>query len=626
MAFAGKVWRLLVGIKDGLSLIFLLLFFSLLYSVLTASPSPAQVRDGALLLNLDGIVVEEKSVVDPVDAILSGQQPIPEFQIRDLVHALDTAATDDRITSVVFDLTSFIGGGQVHMQALGEAIERVKAADKPVLTYAIAYADDGMKIAAHASEVWVDPLGGAVIAGPGGSRLYFGELLDNLKINARVYKVGTYKSAVEPYLRSDMSPEARENAEALYGSLWEEWQANVKKARPGLDLDLVTKTPAEWIAASNGDLATAALEAGLVDKLGSRVEFGDRVAELSGKDDWEEAPGAYTATPLGAWLADNPVDDDGDAIGVITIAGVIVDGEAGPGTAGGDRIAGLLDEALQQELKALVIRVDSPGGSVLASEEIRRAVLRHKANDIPIVVSMANVAASGGYWVATPADRIFAEPETITGSIGIFAVIPTFENAAAEWGVNGDGISTTPLSGQPDLVAGFSAEVDSILQSSIEDGYSDFLTRVAEARGMTTAQVDAVGQGRVWDGGTARQIGLVDQYGGIDDAAEWAAKEAGLADGEWHLSYLSSAPGEYDNLLRSLMSGKAQTAKNGDLFAMVSSQQQAIVGQARSDFELLMSVRGMQAYCLECPVATPAPVNAMKPQGWFARLAVAFAS
>lgn len=626
MAFAGKVWRLLVGIKDGLSLIFLLLFFSLLYSVLTASPSPAQVRDGALLLNLDGIVVEEKSVVDPVDAILSGQQPIPEFQIRDLVHALDTAATDERITSVVFDLTSFIGGGQVHMQALGEAIERVKAADKPVLTYAIGYADDGMKIAAHASEVWVDPLGGAVIAGPGGSRLYFGELLENLKINARVYKVGTYKSAVEPYLRSDMSPEARENAEALYGSLWEEWQANVKKARPGLDLDLVTKTPAEWIAASNGDLATAALEAGLVDKLGSRTEFGDRVAELSGKDDWEDTPGAYTATPLGAWLADNPVDDDGDAIGVITIAGVIVDGEAGPGTAGGDRIAGLLDEALQQELKALVIRVDSPGGSVLASEEIRRAVLRHKANDIPIVVSMANVAASGGYWVATPADRIFAEPETITGSIGIFAVIPTFENAAAEWGVNGDGISTTPLSGQPDLVAGFSPEVDAILQSSIEDGYSDFLTRVAEARGMTTAQVDEVGQGRVWDGGTARQIGLVDQYGGIEDAAEWAAKEAGLAEGEWHLSFLSSTPGEYDNLLRSLMSGESQTAKNGDLFAMVSSQQQAIVGQARSDFELLMSVRGMQAYCLECPVATPAPANAMKTQGWFARLAVAFAS
>ncbi|MGB7373830.1 signal peptide peptidase SppA [Pontixanthobacter sp.] len=624
MAFAGKVWRLLVGIKDGLGLIFLLLFFSLLYSVLTASPSPAQVRDGALLLDLDGIVVEEKSVVDPVDALLSGQQPIAEFQIRDLVHALDTAAADERITSVVFDLSSLIGGGQVHMQALGEAIERVKAADKPVLTYAISYTDDAMKIAAHASEAWVDPLGGAFIAGPGGSRLYFGELLENLKINARVYRVGTYKSAVEPYLRSGMSPEARENAEALYGALWEEWQANVSKARPGLDLDLVTKTPAEWIAANEGDLATAALEAGLVDKLGSRTEFGDRVAELSGKDEWDKTPGAYTSTPLDAWLADNPVEEDGDAIAVVTIAGVIVDGDAGPGTAGGDRIAGLLDDALEQEPKGLIIRVDSPGGSVLASEEIRRAVLRHKAKDIPIAVSMANVAASGGYWVATPADRIFAEPETITGSIGIFAVIPTFENAAAEWGINGDGVNTTPLSGQPNLVAGFTPEVDAILQSVIEDGYSDFLTRVAEARGMTAAQVDAVGQGRVWDGGTARQIGLVDQYGGIEDAAEWVAKEAGLAEGEWYLDYLASAPGEYDNLLRALMSGDAPPARNGDMFAMVSGRQQAIIAQAQADFELLTSGRGMQAYCLECPGVAPARVHADARQGWFARLAAAF--
>lgn len=624
MAFAGKVWRLLVGIKDGLSLVFLLLFFTLLFSVLTASPSPASVRDGALLLNLDGVVVEEKSAIDPVEALLSGQEPVPEYQIRDLVHALDTAATDDRINSVVLDLTSFLGGGQVHMQALGEAIERVKAADKPVLTYAVGYADDGMKLAAHASEVWIDPLGGAIIAGLGGSRLYYGELLENLNINARVYKVGTYKSAVEPYLRSDMSPEARENAEALYGSLWEEWQANVKKARPDIDLDLVTKTPAEWVAASNGDLATAALAAGMVDKLGSRVEFGERVAEIAGKDDLDETPGAYAYTELGAWLADNPVDADGDAIGVITIAGVIVDGEAGPGTAGGDRIAALLDDALDDELKALVVRVDSPGGSVLASEEIRRAILRHKAKDIPIVVSMANVAASGGYWVSTPGDRIFAEPETITGSIGIFAVIPTFERAAAKWGLNADGVQTTPLAGQPDLVAGFPAEVDAILQSSIEDGYSDFLTRVGEARNMTTAKVDEVGQGRVWDGGTARQIGLVDQYGGIDDAVEWAAKEAGLEDGDWHVQYLTSAAGEYDNLLRGLMGGGAKAAKQGDLFAMVAGQQEALVAQARDDVHLIMSVRGMQAYCLECPNRSAQIRSASTSTGWFAKAVMQF--
>ena len=625
MAFAGKVWRLLVGIKDGLSLIFLLLFFSLLFAVLTARPSPAQVTEGALLLDLNGVVVEEKSAIDPIQALLSGQAPVSEFQSRDLVHALDEAASDDRIKAVVLDLTSFIGGGHVHMQEVSEALGRVRKADKPVLTYAIGYGDDAMMLAAHASEVWIDPLGGAVIAGPGGSRLYYGELLENLNINARVYKVGTYKSAVEPYLRGDMSPEARENYAALYGSLWEEWQAKVKKARPQLQLDKVTKTPAEWVAESQGDLATAALSAGLVDKIGTRVEFGERVAELSGEDKFNEAPGAYAFTDLAPWLADNPVKTPGEAIGVVTIAGEIVDGEAGPGTAGGDRIAALLDDALDDDLKALVVRVDSPGGSVMASEEIRLAILRHKAKDIPIVVSMANVAASGGYWVSTPADRIFAEPETITGSIGIFAVIPTFERAASEWGVNGDGVRTTPLSGQPDLISGFTPEVDSILQASIEDGYRDFISRVSKSRNLTTAQVDAIGQGRVWDGGTARQIGLVDQYGGIDEAIAYAAEKAELAEGDWHVQYLGNAPGGYDNLLRGMMSGKTKAAKGGDLFAMVSGRQQALLGQVQTDLDRLLSVRGMQAYCLECPVSPNVRNETAPPEGWLARMLASFA-
>ncbi|WP_114520652.1 signal peptide peptidase SppA [Altererythrobacter sp. ZODW24] len=624
MAFAGKVWRLLVGIKDGLSLVFLLLFFSLLYAVLTARPSPAQIREGALLLELNGSVVEEKSQIDPIAALLSGTLPAGEFQVRDLVHALDTAATDDRIKAVVLDLNQFLGGGQVHITEVGAALDRVRAADKPVLAWATGYADDSMMLAAHASEVWVDPLGGAVIAGPGGDRLYYGALLERLNINARVYKVGTYKSAVEPYDRNDMSEPARENANALYGALWEEWQANVKKARPKINLDLVTKSPAEWIAASKGDLAAASLAAGLVDKLGSREEFGARVAEIAGKDDWDKTPGTYRSTELDAWMAGNSVDTPGEAIGVVTIAGEIVDGDAGPGTAGGDRIADLLDEALNDDLKALVVRVNSPGGSVLASEEIRRAILRHKANEIPIVVSMANVAASGGYWVATPADRIFAEPETITGSIGIFAVIPTFEDALAEWGVNGDGVRTTPLSGQPDLLNGFTPEVDAILQSTVEDGYTDFLTRVSESRNMTTAQVDEVGQGRVWDGGTARQLGLVDQYGGLTDALAWAASEAELEDGDWHPKFLGSTPDGFNSLLGSMLMGDEADARTGtDLFGMIAQREQALGARVVSDLDRLMGGRGMQAYCLECPV-TPASTSG-KDAGFFAKLVRLFA-
>ena len=625
MKFAGRVWRLLVGIKDGLVLAFMLLFFFALYAVLTARPSPAQVREGALVLALDGVVVEERTPIDPFQALLSGSAPVSEYQARDLVRALDTAARDERITAVVLDLDSFLGGGQVHLQDIGEAIDRVRAADKPVLSFATAYADDALLLASHASEIWVDPLGGAAIAGPGGGNLYYGELLENLDVNARVYRVGTYKSAVEPYLRNTMSEEARENYSALYGALWSEWQAHVKKARPKANIALATNDPQAWLAASGGDPATAALAAGLVDKLGSRDEFEARVVELVGADDWSSERNAYPATDLAPWLEDTEPAAQGGAIGVVTIAGQIVDGDAGPGTAGGTRIADLLDEALDDDLAALVVRVDSPGGSVLASEEIRRAVLRHKANDIPIAVSMANVAASGGYWVSTPADRIFAEPETITGSIGIFAVIPTFENLAARIGVSTDGVRTTPLSGQPDLIGGFTPEVDAMIQSGIEDGYRDFLTRVSQARNLSMEQTDRIGQGRVWDGGAARQIGLVDQYGSLQTAIDWAAEEAGLEEGGWYVAYLGDEPGTYDTLLRQWLIGDESEAR-ADMTALFARRQQALAGRVEADLDRLLTTQGAQAYCLECPqtpTARTARVGGMGGglDGWLGKLA-----
>ena len=291
----------------------------------------------------------------------------------------------------------------------------------------------------------------------------------------------------------------------------------MKKARPGADIERVTTQPVEWVTAARGDLATAALQAGLVDKLGSRADFEKRVVELVGDDEWGEGPNAYPHTTLATWLSDNPLPTKGKPIGVITVAGEIVDGDAGPGVAGGDRIAALLDEALDDDLAGLVVRVDSPGGSVLASEVIREAILRQKARKIPVAVSMANVAASGGYWVSTPADRIFAEPETITGSIGIFAVVPTFEETAAMIGVTTDGVRTTPLSGQPDFIGGFTPEADAMMQAFIENGYEDFLSRVGAARGKARDQGDAVGPGRVSDGGTARQLRLGGEYGGTGD-------------------------------------------------------------------------------------------------------------
>ncbi|TRD10832.1 signal peptide peptidase SppA [Erythrobacter insulae] len=602
MSFVGKVWKILVGVKDGLVMIFMLLFFVALFSLLSASPNPGQVRDGALYIDMSGFVVEERSSVDPIATLLSGQAPPIEHQARDLVRALDAAASDDRIKAVVMDLTTFLGGGQVHMQEVGEAMDRVRKADKPVFTYALAYSDDHMHLAAHASEVWADPFGGAMISGPGGSNLYYADLLDRLKINARIYRIGTFKAAVEPYSRNSMSDEARENIGALYGALWEEWQANVSKARPGADLEQVTKDPVAWIEDNGGDMAKAALAAGLVDKLGDRVEFGNRVAEVAGEDDWSKAPGSYAKSDFAPFLADIASAKKGKAIAVVTVAGTIVDGEAGPGTAGGTRIAKLLDDALSDDLAGLVVRVNSPGGSVLASEEILRAIERHQAKDIPVAVSFANVAASGGYWVATSSDRIFAQPETITGSIGVFAVLPTFENAAGEIGVNADGFRTTPLSGQPDLIGGLTPEVDTILQASIANTYNRFLARVAEARGKSTADVDTIAQGGVWDGGSARQLGLIDQFGGLDDALAWVAGKANLEEGDWHPVFLGEQAANYNSLIRQLLSAEtAQPTGGADLFARAAINRELMLGRLAGDIERLTGTRGIQAYCLECP-------------------------
>ncbi len=605
MAFVGKVWKLLVGIKDGLVLVFMLLFFTALFAILSARPSPAQVREGALQIDMTGFVVEERRQIDPISLLLSQQPPAPELVAREIVRGLDAAASDDRIKAVVMDLTAFGGGGQVHLQEIAEAMERVRKAEKPVLTYALGYGDDHMHLAAHASEVWLDPMGGAFIAGPGGSVLFYSQLLEKLSIKARIYRVGEFKSAVEPFERTELSPEARENLEALYGSLWEEWQANVKRARPDADLGLVLGDPVGWVRNSQGDLARAALAAGLVDKLGDPAQFGARVAQIAGADDWNSKPGAYAKTDFAAFLADNPLSTRGKPIGVITVAGDIVNGDFGPGAAGSRRIADLLDEALDEDLAGLVVRINSPGGSTLASEEIRRAVERHRAKGVPVAISFANIAASGGYWVATAGDRIFAQPETVTGSIGVFAVIPTFEDAAQRVGVDVDTLRTTPLSGQPDIIGGFNPEVDAILQASVNDTYDDFLVHVAKARGMTKQAVDAVGQGRVWDGGTARQKGLVDQFGGLDDALAWVAAEAGLEPGDWHARFLVSDGGDTDALIRQLLtsvSAKPEAVQSGSLFGLAEQRRLEMFARAGADAERLTSSTGIQAYCLFCPV------------------------
>lgn len=606
MQFAQKVWQLLVAIKDGLVLILLLLFFGLIHAALTARGNPASVRDGALLIALNGSVVEEPARIDPLAVLLSGEVPTREYAERDIIRALRAASVDPRIKAVALDLSRFTGVGLVHAQEIGAALDQVRAARKPVLAYARMLGNNGALIAAHADEVWLDPLGGIVVTGPGGNQLFYGQLLEKLKVNVHVFRVGTFKDAVEPYIRSDMSAPSRQAREQLYAAVWQDWQADVHRARPKAQVAQVLADPVGWIRASGGDAAKAAVAAGLADHLGTRAEFGARMIRIVGADPADSRPGAFVHTTLAPFLADHPPSRKGKAIGVVTIAGEIVDGNAGPGTAGGDRIARLLDAVDKDDIAALVVRIDSPGGSVTASEAIRAAILRQKARGIPVAISMANVAASGGYWVATPGARIFARPTTITGSIGIFAVIPSFEKALSAWGVTGDGVRTTPLSGQPDPFTGLTPEVEQLLQANVDSGYARFLGLVAQSRHKTPAEIDAIGQGRVWAGSAALDNGLVDAPGGLDEALQWAAAQAHLGKGEWHAVALGQSRGGVGRLQELLTpdddadAGDDSAAAPRDVTGLVAQRQQAVLSRMFADIARVMAGEGAQARCLDC--------------------------
>jgi protease IV len=604
MKFVGAIWKLLVGIKDALVLLLLIIFFAGLYGTLSAKPAP--VRDGVLDLDLNGSLVEQPARRNWSD--VAGSPRIDQYRLRDLVAALDKARDDGRVKAVALDLSSFTGGGATAIGDLGDAVRRVRATGKPVIAYGVGYTDDSYALASAASEVWLNPLGGVLIAGPGGSNLYYKGLLDKLGVTANVYRVGTYKSAVEPYIRNDMSPEARQNYTALDQARLETWRQEVKQARPKANIDLFLTNMNGAIAAAGGDMAKAALANGLVDRIGDRRAFEDRLAQLGG------GPGAhglpFKQVKLGSYVADVVDRNPSGPIGVVTVAGMIVDGKAGPGTAGGDTIAAEIEDGIRNKgIKALVVRVDSPGGSVLASERIRQAILEAKSKKIPVVVSMGSVAASGGYWVSTPGDFIYDEPSTITGSIGVFGVIPSFQGTLQKLGVGADGVKTTPLSGEPDLFKGPSPEASQLIQTGVNAMYARFLNVVAEARHKTPQQVDAIAQGRVWDGGTAHQLGLVDGFGGMSEAIAKAAQLANLGN-ERGVRYLEPQPTFRDQLIEALAGrDDDDTADTGDAFSMLAHQPEQQLASAFAEVRSIMSGPSIQARCLECPSDTPTRIE-----------------
>lgn len=603
------IWGFLVGVKDALVLVFMLIFFGLLYAALSMAPTGAATAGGtgALVLDLDGSLVEQPANVDPV-AFLSGQGEVAgEYRLRDVVNALRAAAKDPSVKAVVLDLDRFVGGGQATISEAAAAVDEARRGGKTVLAYATGYSDDSYLLAAHASEVWLDPVGAVMIAGPGGTQLYYKGLLDKMGVTANVYRVGTYKSAVEPFTRTDQSPEARAANQMLVDALWKNWQASVLKARPKARLAAYVANPEAFIRGADGSIARAALTAGLVDKLGDRIAFGQRVAALAGESPKGDG---YRRIDLGQYVLRHPEATGANAVGVLTVAGEIVDGEAGPGTAAGDTIADLLIKELARDrIKALVVRVDSPGGSVTAAERIRSAIMAAKAKGLPVVVSMGSVAASGGYWIATPADRILAEPSTVTGSIGVFGIIPTFQGTLAKLGLGADGVKATPLSGEPDVLRGTSPEFDRLVQLGVEDIYRRFVGIVAQSRRLPPERVDQIAQGRVWPATAARRIGLVDGFGSLDTAIAEAARLAKLDPEKATALFIEKEPNPFEKWLReAAQSRETDEGEGGDAWSLVAARPERLTARALQDARRLLSGPTMQVRCLECGgLTTPAP-------------------
>jgi protease-4 len=614
MTFLRGLWKVLVAIKDALVLLLLLLFFGAIYALLSATPHAGGPTSGALALTIDGPIVEQPAEVDPFAAVTSGPMP-REYRRAELVHALDLAAGDAGIEAVALDLDIFAGGRQTALSDVGGAIDRVRAAGKKVIAYATAYDDDTYQLAARADEVWLNPLGAVLITGPGGANLYYAQLLERLGITANIYRVGAFKSAVEPWSRNDMSPEAREAQQALANTLWSQWQEEVARARPRAQLAPYIAAPVDAIGRFNGDMALAARELGLVDRIGDRSAFRARMAELVGQGD-DGMANSFRAVGYDNLLQRHPLQGRGGNIGVLTIAGNIVDGEAGPGTAGAETIVRALEEGIRDHKpRALVVRVDSPGGSTLASERIRQAVADVRGRGVPVIISMGSVAASGGYWIAAAGERIFAEPSTLTGSIGVFGIIPSFQGSLEKLGVGVDGVQTTPLSGQPDILRGPSDEANRFLQMGVEGTYRRFLKLVSDARSMPVEKVHEIAQGRVWDGGTARQLGLVDQFGSLEDAIAEAAKRAGIDPEDAQPVYLEPQSSWFTRTFGGFATARA--AVSPDPFGRLAQRPQELIRRAIAEAQQLLSGSAIQARCLECPAPYDMPPSAGEASGWW---------
>jgi len=529
------LWRGLDGLRKFLHLLLLLIFFGFLIGLAHVSV-PNVPAKAALLIEPEGQLVEQLSG-DPLERALRDArgQGRPETLLWDLTDSIRAAAKDRRIPVLAIDLEKFDGGGQPSLEELALAIREFRAAGKKVIAYGTELTQEKYYIAAQADEIYVDPLGFVLIDGYDRYRMFFKQALDKLGVDINVFRVGAFKSAVEEYTRTDMSPEDKQESQAYLQAMWSNYQAAMTRVRklPPDALSTYVNTLSKRVSAAAGNAARVALEAGLVTNIKSKQEVEKRLSELVGKDD---SNGSFKSVSEQEYLrvarAQIKLRADGkQRVGIIVASGEILDGDQPSGTIGGDSTARLIRQArMDKDVHAVVLRVDSPGGSVLASEEIYRELLALRAAGKPVVVSMSTYAASGGYYISAPADEIWANPATLTGSIGIFAIIPTVDKTLGKIGVTVDGVGTTPLSGELRIDRPLGEDARSLLQSQISRGYEEFLGRVSAGRKMTRDQVDAIAQGHVWAGVDGKRLGLVDKLGSFDDAVKSAAQRAKLKD------------------------------------------------------------------------------------------------
>ncbi|EAZ5148363.1 signal peptide peptidase SppA [Salmonella enterica] len=599
-------WRVLNLVREmvlNLFFIFLVLVGVGIWMQIGNGSNSEQTARGALLLDISGVIVDKPSTNHRLGALgrqLFGASSdrLQENSLFDIVNAIRQAKDDRNITGIVLDLKNFTGADQPSMRYIGKALREFRDSGKPVFAVGENYSQGQYYLASFANKIWLSPQGQVDLHGFATNGLYYKTLLDKLKVSTHVFRVGTYKSAVEPFIRDDMSPAAREADSRWIGELWQNYLHTVSANRQISPQQLFPGAQAiiDGLTSVGGDTAKYALNHKLVDALASSADVEKALTKQFG---WSKTENNYRAISYYDYSLKTPADTGG-TIAVIFANGAIMDGEETPGNVGGDTTASQIRDArLDPKVKAIVLRVNSPGGSVNASEVIRSELAAAKAAGKPVVVSMGGMAASGGYWISTPANYIVASPSTLTGSIGIFGVINTVENSLSSIGVHSDGVSTSPLA-DISMTKALSPEVQQMMQLSIEYGYKRFITLVADARKRTPEQIDKIAQGHVWTGEDAKANGLVDSLGDFDDAVAKAAELAKLK--QWHLDYYQDEPTVLDMVMDS-MTGSVRAMLPEAIQAMLPAPLVSAANTVKAEGDKLAAFNDPQnryAFCLTC--------------------------